>query len=112
MQYMILARYKAEVLKNLLQNPDSLEGREDYAQKFYGSVGGKVMHSYFIRGAKWHFLVIVDFPDAEAAHTAVMVGYASGAFEEGELHHLATMDEAVSALRRASAGGVVYFPPK
>lgn len=109
--YMILGSYKDEVLKSLIDNPDALAEREAHAEQFYGSVGGKVQHSYFIRSARWNFVVIVDFPDAEAAHAAVMVGIASGAFKEGDLYSLATMDEAVSALKRATAAGKAFYPP-
>lgn len=109
--YMIVARYRPEVLKGVIENPESLTNRTDHADKFYGSVGGKVIASYFMREALWHFMVIVDFPDAEAAHAAIMVGHASGAFEAGEVFALATMEEAVSALKRASAPGKVFYPP-
>ncbi|MFL6127953.1 MAG: GYD domain-containing protein [Mycobacteriales bacterium] len=110
-QYMIFARYAPEVLKSLLDDPDGLAARDEHAWQFYGSVGGKVLHWWFIRDAEYHFAVVVDFPDAEAAHAAIMVGYASGAFTEGKLLALATQEEAVSALRRAWSAGRVFYPP-
>lgn len=110
-EYMILARYQPEVLKALLDDPDALAARDDHAFKFYGSVGGKVLHWWFIREVEHNFAVVVDFPDAEAAHAAIMVGYASGAFQDGKLLPLATPDESVSTLKRAWAGGRVFYPP-
>ncbi|AEI63744.1 GYD domain-containing protein [Corallococcus macrosporus] len=109
--YMILARYTPPVLKNLLSSPEALTSRNDHADAFYGSVGGKVVTAYFMRDARWHFLVIVDFPDHEAAHAAIMVGQASGAFEAGEVYPLTSLEEAVGALKRAGAAGKVFYPP-
>jgi uncharacterized protein with GYD domain len=110
-QYMIFARYSPEVLRTLLENPDALEARDNHAFQFYGSVGGKVVEWWFVRATDYNFCVVVDFPDSEAAHAAIMVGYASGAFAEGRLMELATPEESVSALRRASAAGKIFYPP-
>jgi uncharacterized protein with GYD domain len=109
--YMIFARYQPEVLKALLDNPDSLAARDDHAFKFYGSVGGKVVNWWFVRDADWNFVVIVDFPDAEAAHAAIMVGYASGAFQDGKYFALATPEEAISTMKRAWSAGRIFYPP-
>lgn len=109
--YMIFARYEPAVLKTLLDNPDALAARDEHAWKFYGSVGGTVLHWWFVRDAEWNFVVVVDFPDAEAAHAAVMVGSASGAFATGKLLALATPEESVSALRRAWSAGQIFYPP-
>ena len=110
-QYMIFARYSPEVLKTLLIDPSALEARDNHAFQFYGSVGGKVVDWWFVRDAEYNFVVIVDFPDSEAAHAAIMVGYASGAFQEGKYLELATPEESIATLRRASAAGKIFFPP-
>ncbi|MGH8906897.1 MAG: GYD domain-containing protein [Egibacteraceae bacterium] len=112
MQYMVLGRYEPAVLKTLLDNPHGLAARlEQAVSQLYGSVDGKVLHWWFVRNADWHFMVVVDFPDAEAAHTAAMIGYATGAYQALKLTVLATPEETVSTLRRASAVGEVFYPP-
>lgn len=110
-QYMIFARYAPEVLKALLDDPAALEARDNHAFQFYGSVGGKVVEWWFVRDAEYNFCVIVDFPDSEAAHAAIMVGYASGAFAEGKYFELATPEESLATLRRASSAGKIFYPP-
>lgn len=111
MQYMILARYSQDVVEGVLKDPQAIIARDEHAFKFYGSLGGKVVNYWFTRDVEYHFAVVVDFPDAEAAHAAVLTGYSTGAFTEGKLIPLASADEMVGALKRAAPAVDLFYPP-
>lgn len=109
--YMLFARYEPAVVKTLLEYPEALTERDDHAEKFYGSLGGRVVNWWFIRDAEYHFVVIVDFPDDAAAHAALLVGYASGAFQDGKILALTSPNETLDVLQKARPAYEVFNPP-
>ncbi|MFK4071133.1 GYD domain-containing protein [Streptomyces sp. NPDC029674] len=112
MQFMILARYTQDVVKTILEDPQAVIARDEHAFKFYGALGGTVVNYWFTRDIEYNFAVVVDFPDAEAAHAAVLTGYSTGAFEEGKVIPLASPEEMVGALKRAAPAVELFFPPQ
>ncbi|MBW1598463.1 GYD domain-containing protein [Streptomyces sp. JJ38] len=112
MQFMILARYSQDVLETILKEPKAIIARDEHAFKFYGSLGGKVVNYWFTRDIEYNFAVVVDFPDVEAAHAAVLTGYSTGAFSEGKVIPLATTEEMVGALKRAEPAVELFYPPQ
>lgn len=109
--YLLMAAYTPEVLKALVTDPTALALREKHAEVFYGSIGGKVKQAFFIRDGSFHFMVIVDFPSHEAAHAAMMVGQASGAFTNCVAYSLSTFEEAQQAVNLSGAAAAVFFAP-
>ncbi|WP_186319046.1 GYD domain-containing protein [Streptomyces sp. SAJ15] len=112
MQYLILAQYSQEVVRGVLHNPEGIVARDEHAFKFYGSLGGKVVNYWFTRDVEYNFAVVVDFPDLEAAHAAVLTGYSTGAFSNSKLIPLVDTDEFVGALKRAEPARDLFYPPQ
>ncbi|MGW0768587.1 GYD domain-containing protein [Streptomyces sp. NPDC002676] len=112
MQFMILARYTQDVVKTILEDPRAVIARDEHAFKFYGALGGTVVNYWFTRDIEYNFAVVVDFPDVEAAHAAVLTGYSTGAFEEGKVIPLASAEEMVGALKRAAPAVELFYPPQ
>jgi uncharacterized protein with GYD domain len=112
MQFMILARYSQEVVKSIIAEPAGIAVRDQHAFKFYGALGGKVVNYWFTKDIEYNFAIVVDFPDAEAAHAAVLTGYSTGAFIEGKLIPLCTTEEMVGSLKRAQDAAALFYPPQ
>ncbi|MFH8368354.1 GYD domain-containing protein [Streptomyces sp. NPDC018031] len=112
MQFMILAQYSEEVVRGVLKNPQGIVARDEHAFKFYGSLGGEVVNYWFTRDVEYNFAVVVDFPDIEAAHAAVLTGYSTGAFKNSKLIQLATTEDFVGALKRAEPAVELFYPPQ
>ncbi|MEU5270073.1 GYD domain-containing protein [Streptomyces hygroscopicus] len=111
-QYLILAQYSQEVVRGVLHHPEGIIARDEHAFKFYGSLGGKVVNYWFTRDVEYNFAVVVEFPDVEAAHAAVLTGYSTGAFVNSKLIPLASTEEFVGALRRAEPAVELFYPPQ
>jgi uncharacterized protein with GYD domain len=99
--YMIEAKYKEETIRSFIEQPQNVIEREKHMDSFYGGVGARVDRAYFMRDAEHSFVVIVDFPDEQAAHAALLVGLASGSFENARMRRLITLEQAVSDFQRA-----------
>ncbi|QKW09064.1 GYD domain-containing protein [Streptomyces sp. NA04227] len=111
MQFMILARYSQEVVKGIILDPAGIAVRDQHAFKFYSALGGKIVNYWFTKDIEYNFAIVVDFPDAEAAHAAVLTGYSTGAFLEGKLIPLCTTEELVGTLTRAQEAAAIFYPP-
>ena len=108
---LIMARYTPEQLSAFVKEPEGMVQREQHAHQFYGAFGGEVAQAFYIRSLEWHFMVIVSFPNAAAAHAAVTVGAASGAFEKGELYFLASFEEGLETMKLAQRGASAFAAP-
>ncbi len=108
---LITASYTQEQKKAFVEDPNRLLQREEHAHRFYGALGGKVLHASFMRASRWDFAVIVEFADEVSAHAAVTLGAASGAFGSGEVHVLATHKEMFEILTKARSAAAAFQAP-
>lgn len=109
--FMIEAKYNEVTIRSFIENPESVIEREKHMDSFYGGVGARVEKAYFMRDAEHSFVVIVDFPDEQAAHAALLVGLASGSFENVKMRRLVTLEHAVADFQRARKTMQGFYAP-
>jgi len=109
--FLLMAAYSPETLKAMVMDPTALAMREKHAEQFYGALGGKVKQQFFIRNGNFHFMVVVDFPNDATAHAAMIVGQASGAFQNCVAYSLASYQEAQEAINISAKAAAVFFAP-
>jgi uncharacterized protein with GYD domain len=103
--YLSKFSYTAETWAKLVANP---EDRRTAAQSYIESVGGK-LHGFWYAFGTHDGYTLWEAPDNESMATVALALSAGGAISSLETTALLTVDETMSALRRA--GQVQYRPP-
>ena len=104
--YMTHFSYTAEAAKALAQNP---EDRSIPLKALAESLGGKLIGFWYMFG-EYDGVVIYEAPDNVTAATAVMAANLGGANSATKTTVLFTVDEAMSAMGRAS--DIVFRAPQ
>ena len=105
--YMFQARYTAQAIKAMVDNP---QNREDSARTVIEAVGGKLLSLYFCFGAE-DVVAIIEAPDDRSMAALSMAIGASGAFSGGATTKLMTPSEAMDAMKAAQTAAAAYTPP-
>jgi uncharacterized protein with GYD domain len=105
--YMQRFKYGANSMKALVSKPHD---RRDAAKRVIEAHGGK-LREYFLSFGEYDVLVIAEYPDNAVATAVSMSVGASGGFSGGETTPLITMEEAVTAMKRANKAKGAYKAP-
>lgn len=108
-RFLIFARYSEDELNALVEDEGRVEAREANADRFYGALGGKMIDGFFFKSGEWHFGVIAEFPDSQAAHAATMAAGASGSFDAGAIYEIASIKEGAETFRMARQAAMALF---
>lgn len=104
--YMIRARYNAEAFKAMLANPIN---RESAAKALYHAAG-MTLHHLWYTAVKGEVIAVVEGSELSGAAVG-MVGMGSGAFSDGEVTQMFTMDQMAEALTNAGKIAAQYRTP-
>ena len=74
------------------------------------AVGGKLHHLFFALG-EHDIVLLAEAPDNSSAVAAAMAALESGSASGTKITALLTMEEAVTAMQKASAAQNAYKPP-
>jgi uncharacterized protein with GYD domain len=105
--YLTRAKLSQEAIKALLANP---QDRTAAVAKLDEALGGK-LHHYFFAFGEYDVVLLGELPDNTSAAAALLTTAGSGAIVAQETTVLLTMDEAVSAMRKAGTVSGSYVPP-
>lgn len=103
--YMIQAAYTPEAWATLKKNP---EDRMSAVRPVIDSVGGK-LHEGFLSFGEYDIVVIAEVPDNVSAAALGIAFSSRGALKAIKTTPLLTMEEAVTAMRKADQ--LAYEPP-
>lgn len=109
--YLLEARYSAEAVKAMIANPQDRSGP---AGQIIEALGGK-LHDFFFAMGSSDVVAIIELPEGQGDVSMIagsMVIGASGAVTDVTTRRLFTADEAVAAMKAASAAAGAYKPPK
>jgi uncharacterized protein with GYD domain len=95
--YISRGRFTADAVKGMLTKP---ENREEAVAKLFKSVGGKLLGWYLTFGHH-DWLAIGEFPNEQAAASAVLAAAAGGSLSDIETTVAMTAKEAVATFEAA-----------
>jgi uncharacterized protein with GYD domain len=104
--YMFQARYTADAIKAMVDNP---QDREAAARPLIEAIGGKLHNLFFCFGTE-DVVAIIEAPDDNAMAAGALAIGASGAFAGGATTKLMTATEAMAAMTTAKAASGSYTP--
>lgn len=105
--YLLSFGFTPETTKGLVAKP---EDRRAAAAKGLEALGCK-LHQYFFSFGKHDAIAIAEGPDNVAVAAVSMMAASSGTFSHFETTPLLTMEEAVTAMKKASKASGSYRPP-
>ena len=92
-------RYRSEQAQAMIDAPSN---RATVATAFVGAFGGKLLQLFFAYG-EFDGIFIAEFPDRESMTAMLMAISGSGGYSAIRTTILFSMDEAMVAMRKASA---------
>ena len=104
--YLFQARYTADAIKAMVDNP---QDRETAARPLVEAIGGKLHHLFFCFGRD-DVVALIEAPDDAAMAAGALAIGASGAFSGGATTKLMTSTEAMAAMAAAKAAAGSYKP--
>ena len=72
--------------------------------------GGRLESIYYSLG-EYDIVLIMDMPDDEAAAAVSLTASAGGSLRAGQTTKLLTVEQGLSAMRKANEAGSSYTPP-
>ncbi len=103
---MIQFSYKSEIVGKLVQNP---EDRSVAVKNLIEKLGGKMLGFYYSFG-DYDGVVLADMPDNVSGLATTMASFAAGGTTKLKTTILITVEEAMSAMKKAS--GLQLAMPK
>jgi uncharacterized protein with GYD domain len=104
--YMFQARYTADAIKAMVDNP---QDREAAARPLIEAIGGKLHNLFFCFGSD-DVVAIIEAPDDKAMAAGTMAIGASGAFAGGATTKLMITADAMEAMAIAKSATGSYTP--
>ncbi len=95
---MVQFTYKSEIVRNLIKNS---EDRSIAVKNMIEKLGGKMLAFYYCFG-DYDGIVIAEFPDNISGLATTMTSYAAGGVVSIKTTILITVEEAMSAMKKAS----------
>ena len=106
-RYLFQAAYTPDSWANQVKNqPDPL----DRIRPLVEACGGK-LESVFYSFGDYDLVLITDMPDDESAAAISLAAAAGGSLRSSQTTKLLTVDQGLSAMRKAAEAGKVYTPP-
>src|SRR6187200_511300 len=102
--YISRGRFTSDAVKGMLAKP---ENREEAVAKLFESVGGRLIGWYLTFGHH-DWLVIAEFPNEQAAASAVLAAAAGGSLSEIETTVAMTAKDAKATLGAAGKAATAF----
>lgn len=102
--YLVQATHTPEVWATLVKNP---QNRMEVVRSLAEQLGGKVEGAWLAFG-EYDIIAILEMPDNVSAAAFSMVGTAGGGLKAIKTTPLMTVEEGVSAMKKAGTGVAAY----
>src|SRR4051794_19395548 len=100
-------RYSRDAIKGMIANP---EDRAEAAGRLFAAAGGKLL-SYYVTLGEYDWLIVSEFPDAQAVSAAVLAAAASGGVTDEKTTLAMTTAEAKGVFAAAAKAAAAYRAP-
>ena len=100
-KYLLQAAYTSESWTKQLKSP---ENRIDAIRPTIERLGGTIETAYYAFG-EYDVVAVIDFPDNVSAAAWAIAAISGGALKTGKTTPLMTIEEGISAMRKASDVG-------
>ncbi len=105
--YLVRAKVARDFMKALVERP---EDRLVATTRLLQGIGGR-LHYYFFCFGEYDIVLVYELPDNISSASLSMVLTSMGTVTEVETTPLLTMEEAITAMRRAGDTVGIYQPP-
>ena len=105
--YLVRAKVARDFMKALVERP---EDRLVTTTRLLQGIGGR-LHYYFFCFGEYDIVLVYELPDNISSASLSMVLTSMGTVTEVETTPLLTMEEAITAMRRAGDTVGIYQPP-
>ncbi len=105
--YLVQAAYTAESWATQLKAP---QDPKDRLNALVQAAGGRLENIFYSFG-EYDILIIAELPGNEAAAAAALAAAAGGSAKAIKTTPLMTVEEGLSAMRKAAQAGAGYRPP-
>jgi len=105
--FILTGRFTQSAIKGLVAKPEDRSG----VIAIPAEAAGAQMLAYYVITGDTDFMVISEFPDMEAAASAVMVAAASEAISDTETRQAWSYGEFAEIAKKAGGIGGAYNPP-
>ena len=106
MKYLAQASYTAEAVSGLIKSP---QNRGEAVRQVIEKLGGR-LESFWFSFGDYDVTLVFEMPDTVSAAAFSMAVCAGGALKSFKTTQLITVEEAMSAMKKAAKAG--YKPPK
>lgn len=105
--YLIMGKYSQDAMGALVKRP---EDRLVTTTRLLQGIGGR-LHSFFFSFGEYDFVMLFELPDNVSAAALSMTMAAAGTVSSSHTIVLMSMEDAISAMRKAGEATGVYQPP-
>lgn len=105
--YLTQAKLSKDAIQAMMAKPQDRSGP---VAKLLQAVGGK-LHHYFFAFGEYDVVLLYEAPDNASAAAPLLTAVGAGSVAASKTTVLMAMDEAMTAMRKASAASGQYQPP-